>query len=157
MSACKQMFCMGTHNVISCFAEKTVNKVARSECTCWGVQRSFGMPSGEKESPVTSGATNFPLGAFSRTWSPTCKNTSEWPILTSASSQKFECAEKSSRVCSYPRTGIISNTLDVNQLVNLHLDLATDRPHTNHPFGSYCGVASQVVYTFQMCASQQQN
>jgi len=53
-----------------------------------------------KNSPVTSGATIFPLSARTRTASPTCTNTSLYPKETRASSQKLECAEKSSRVWS---------------------------------------------------------
>jgi hypothetical protein len=55
----------------------------------------------DTDAPVTMGATQRPFGACTRTWSPTCKNTSLKPIATSVSSQKLEWAVKSSRVCSY--------------------------------------------------------
>lgn len=57
--------------------------------------------------PVTSGATNWPLGALIRTWSPTWMNTLRYPIDASASSQKLECAGKSSRVCNCSQVTLI--------------------------------------------------
>ena len=81
-------------------SEQTVYEVARSECAFTSSEHI--RPCNISASiPVTSGATGFPPGAWTLTWSPTWVNTSWWPIITSASSQKFECAGKSSRVCSW--------------------------------------------------------
>jgi hypothetical protein len=101
------------------------------------------------------GATQRPLGAWTRTWSPTCVNTSEWPIDTSASSQKLECAGKSSKVWSYgERNFEISSRNELNKN-DIQLVLEAYMLHTNLAFCHSSGVVDRVGCIVRACVERE--
>lgn len=110
--------------------------------------------------PVTRGATDRPLGAWIRAWSPTCIKTSWWPSATRAISQKLECAGKSSRVWSWRHwakgAGAGGYNVDillvrVNGMLRIHL-ISAPANDACGPDG-YIALASawQEPWTYPMC------